>query len=130
MAREYLFPAVIVLLMIFALPAFAPSARAAQDSPESAGDSENAARPALDPLVGAWECSNGVFTYDYFFQANGTLIQQELTFGNTRNASWTRLSDQEISVAGGPLLTITMDGDRRMSVYDGRVGATWDCNRK
>lgn len=110
-----------LLIYLFCSALLVPAPASLADPP--AGTSQ-------DPLVGTRECNNGVFTYDFFFQSNGTLIQQEPTFGNIRNASWTRLSDQKISVAGGPLLAITMDGDSRMSVFDSRVGATWDCTRK
>jgi len=130
MARKYLFPAVIVLWMTFALPAFAPSVRADQNNPEGTAGVAETAKPAPDPLVGNWQCTNGVYNYAFFFRADGTLIQQEPTFGNTRNSSWTRLSEQEITLAGGTRLSVDMDGDDHMSVLDTRVGATWDCSRQ
>lgn len=129
MTHKFVIASVLVLLF------FAPlvSARSAQADPyeaagTAAGESEPAARQ--DPLVGNWECSNGVYNWAIFFQANGTLIQQEPTFGNTRNTSWTRLTDQEITLGGGQVLTVTMDGDSRMSVVDNKVGSTWDCSRR
>jgi hypothetical protein len=57
------------------------------------------------------------------------LIQQEPTFGNTRNTSWTRVSDQEVILGGGQVLTVTMDGDNEMSAVENKVGATWDCRK-
>jgi hypothetical protein len=130
MAQKSLFPAVLVLLLFSASPVSARSAQADPYEATGAAGGSSETKAPRDPLVGSWECSNGVYNYAIFFQANGTLIQQEPTFGNTRNTSWTRLSDQEITLGGGQVLTVTMDGESRMSVVDNKVGSTWDCRRK
>lgn len=126
MMLKTIFPAVLVLLVFDSSISGLAVQAGTNDSAVTVGGLSD----QTDLLVGSWECSNGVFTYGFHFQANGTLVQQEPTFGNPRTAAWNRLSEHEISVKGGPLLTITLDGDDRMSVFDPRVSATWDCTRK
>jgi hypothetical protein len=130
MIRKFLLPAVIVLLLVFVPLVFARSAQAEPSEATGATGGGSEPKVPLDPVVGNWGCSNGVYNWAIFFHANGTLIQQEPTFGNTRDTSWTRLSDQEITLGGGQVLSVTMDGNSRMSVLDTRVGSTWDCTRK
>jgi hypothetical protein len=130
MDKKFLSPVLLALLLFFAPLVFAPPAQAAPLDTDGVASDGGERKSAQDPLVGNWECSNGVFTWAIFFQANGTLIQQEPTFGNTRNTSWTRVSDQEVILGGGQVLTVTMDGDNGMSAVENKVGATWDCSRK
>jgi hypothetical protein len=130
MDKKFLSLVLLALLLFFAPLLFARPAQAGPLDAEQATDDSSERKSGQDPLVGSWECSNGVYTWAIFFQANGTLIQQEPTFGNTRNTSWTRLSDQEVILGGGQVLTVTMDGENEMSAVENKVGSAWDCRRK
>jgi hypothetical protein len=130
MDKKSPFPVLPALLLLFSPLVFAPAVQAGSLDAAQAASEIGERRGGQDPLVGNWECSNGVYTWAIFFQANGTLIQQEPTFGNTRNTSWTRVSDQEVILGGGQVLTVTMDGDDEMNAVENKVGATWDCSRK
>lgn len=133
MAKRCLPPAVILALLFFASPGLVwPADLDREDPDEQAREigERSETKAPQDPLVGTWQCSNGVFNYAIFFQADGIMIQQEPTFGKARNTLWTRLSEKEIALEGGTVLSIEMGGDDRMSVLDTRVGATWDCTRR
>ena len=89
----------------------------------SAGD-------AADPLVGIWECTNKVFTYEVSFFDNGLLLQQEPTFSNVRKSSWLRLGENQFVIDGGTIFNTDFRSNDELIVTNSNVPATWECSRK
>ncbi len=88
------------------------------------------AEAPADPIIGSWECTNDVFTYAIFFDGSGQVVQQEPTFGNARNTTWSRLNETEILVAGQVALGLDFYSDDSLTITDGRNKTSWECNRK
>jgi hypothetical protein len=82
-----------------------------------------------DPLVGTWECTNKVFTYNMTFFADGLLLQESTTLGPMREVSWTRLAADEILLSGGIKLRTSHSADDQMTAENLASRATWDCRK-
>jgi hypothetical protein len=82
-----------------------------------------------DPLVGTWECTNKVFTYNMTFFADGLLLQESTTLGPMREASWTRLATDEILITGGIKLRTSLSADDQMTAENLASRAKWDCRK-
>ena len=82
-----------------------------------------------DPLVGTWECTNKVFTYNMTFFADGLLLQESTTLGPMREVSWTRLSTDEILLTGGIKLRTSLSADDQMIAENLASRAKWDCRK-
>ena len=82
-----------------------------------------------DPLVGTWECTNKVFTYNMTFFADGLLLQESTTLGPMREASWTRLATDEILLTGGIKLRTSLSADDQMTAENLASRAKWDCRK-
>jgi len=68
-----------------------------------------------DPLVGVWQCTNNVFTYDMTFFADGLLLQESTTFGPMRELSWRRIAADEVLLTGGVKLRASLSGNDQMT---------------
>ena len=79
-----------------------------------------------DPLVGTWECTNKVFTYNITFFVDGLLLQESTTLGPMREVSWTRLSTDEILLTGGIKLRTSLSADDQMIAENLASRAKWD----
>jgi hypothetical protein len=103
-------------------------AQAAQTSPRrsAAGTLQ---KNLSDPLVGTWECTNKVFTYNMTFFADGLLLQESTTLGPMREISWTRLSADEILLSGGIKLRTNLSAGDQMSAENLANQAKWDCHK-
>jgi hypothetical protein len=82
-----------------------------------------------DPLVGTWECTNKVFTYNITFFVDGLLLQESTTLGPMREVSWTRLSTDEILLSGGIKLRTSLSADDQMIAENLASRAKWDCRK-
>lgn len=83
-----------------------------------------------DPLLGTWQCTNNVFTYNMTFLNNGQLLQETPTFGPMRELSWTRLSDFEILLTGGIKLLTRFRSSEEMTVDNQNNQAKWECRKQ
>jgi hypothetical protein len=82
-----------------------------------------------DPLVGTWECTNKVFTYNMTFFADRLLLQESTTLGPMREAFWTRLATDEILLTGGIKLRTSLSADDQMTAENLASRAKWDCRK-
>ncbi len=53
-----------------------------------------------DPLLGNWQCTNGIQTRNLTFLVSGQVVIEETPLGNISKATWTRLDADRISIAG------------------------------
>lgn len=90
--------------------------------------------------VGTWQCDNGVFIYKVIFEQGGRMIQQEPTFGKTKELRWSMIGPGEIMLSGsatrktdfnsqGNILQIDFDSQGNMQVRNPASGSNWDCAR-
>jgi hypothetical protein len=82
-----------------------------------------------DPLVGTWQCTNKVFTYNMTFFADGMLLQEGTSMGPTHKLSWKRLSASEILISGGTKVVTSMSGTDRMTAERQGAMTKWDCSK-
>lgn len=88
-----------------------------------------APRSLDDPLVGTWECTNKVFTYNMTFFADGLLLQESTTFGPMRELSWTRVSADEILFTGGVKMRASFSAADRFIAENLATRAKWECQK-
>lgn len=84
----------------------------------------------IDPLVGTWECSNNVFTYDISFYDDGLLIQEEPFFSKAKSSKWTRLNEKNIATDRGLTFSTSFRSNDRVTVTNRSNQEVWDCSRK
>ena len=82
-----------------------------------------------DPLVGVWQCTNNVFTYDMTFFADGLLLQESTTFGPMRELSWRRIAADEVLLTGGVKLRASLSGNDQMTAENLGNRAKWECHK-
>jgi hypothetical protein len=89
------------------------------------------AADAADPLVGTWECTNNVFTYEVSFFEDGLLLQEEPTFSNVKSSRWLRLGENKfiIKQQGATYNTYFRSNDE-LTVTNSNFPTTWECSRK
>ena len=56
------------------------------------------AADVADPLVGTWEGTNHVFTYEVSFSDDGLLLQEEPTFSKVKSSRWLRLGEDKFVI--------------------------------
>lgn len=93
------------------------------------GTAEALQQSLSDPLVGTWQCTNKVFTYNMTFFADGLLLQESTTLGPMREVSWTRLSADEILLGGGIKLRTSLSGEDQMTAENLASRAQWECRK-
>jgi hypothetical protein len=86
---------------------------------------------AVDPLVGTWECTNNIFTYEVSFFDDGLLLQEEPTFSNVKSNRWLRLGEDKfiIKQQGATYNTYFRSNDE-LTVTNSNFPTTWECSRK
>ena len=86
---------------------------------------------ATDPLVGIWECTNNVFTYEVSFFEDGLLLQEEPTFSKIKSSRWLRLCENKfiIKQQGATYNTYFRSNDE-LTVTNSNFPTTWECSRK
>ena len=82
-----------------------------------------------DPLIGVWQCTNQVFTYDMTFFADGLLLQESTTLGPMRELSWTRVGTDEILLTGGVKLRTSLSAADQMIAENLASRAKWACRK-
>ena len=89
------------------------------------------AAEVADPLVGIWECTNNVFTYEVSFFDDGLLLQEEPTFSKVKSGRWLRLGENKfiIKPQGATYNTYFRSNDE-LTVTDSSFPTTWECSRK
>jgi hypothetical protein len=85
--------------------------------------------PLDDPLVGVWQCTNNVFTYDMTFFADGLLLQESTTFGPMRELSWRRIAADEVLLSGGVKMRASLSGKDQMTAENLGNRAKWECRK-
>ncbi len=95
-----------------------------------ANDGTGRTEQPSDPLIGSWQCTNNVFNNRISFAKTGKVVQQEATFGNARNATWSRLNEREIAVAGNVVIQTDFDSADNLTLTIMRNNATWQCDRR
>jgi hypothetical protein len=88
------------------------------------------AADAADPLVGTWECTNDVFTYEVSFFDDGLLLQEEPTFNNVKSSRWLRLGENKLVIKPGTTYNISFRSDDELTVTNPNFPTTWECSRK
>jgi hypothetical protein len=88
------------------------------------------AADVADPLVGIWECTNKVFTYEVSFFDDGLLLQQEPTFSKVKKSSWLRLGENQFAIDGGTIFNTDFRSNDELTVTNSNVPASWVCSRK
>ena len=84
----------------------------------------------IDPLVGNWECSNNVFTYDISFYDNGLLVQEEPFFSSAKSSKWSRLNENNIATDRGLTFSTSFQSEDRVTVTNRSNQEVWECSRK
>jgi hypothetical protein len=87
-------------------------------------------RDLNDPLIGTWQCTNQVLTYDMTFFADGLLLQESTTFGPMRELAWTRISSDEIVLPGDVKVRTSLSGNDQMTAENLGNGAKWACRKR
>ena len=89
------------------------------------------AADAVDPLIGTWEFTNNVFTYEVSFFDDGLVLQEEPTFSNVKSNRWLRLGENKfiIKQQGATYNTYFRSNDE-LTVTNSNFPTTWECSRK
>jgi hypothetical protein len=89
------------------------------------------AADVADPLVGTWECTNNVFTYEVSFFGDGLLLQEEPTFSKVKSSRWLRLGENKFIIdQQGVTYNTYFRSNDELTVTNSRVPSTWECSRK
>jgi hypothetical protein len=89
-----------------------------------------AVRPAVDPLVGSWQCTNSIQTRKLTFLPSGQVVIEVTTLGNISKASWTRLEAVRISIAGSVQYEIHFDKPYVFELTEVNRRSTGTCRRQ
>ena len=106
------------------------------------------ARAGIDPaygseqnistaIIGTWECTNNVFTYELSLMQNGTVITKEMSSGRTMQGKWLRRGKDDIVISnsgysgGGAAKSFRLVdiSDDRMSLEEPNAQSIYDCDR-
>jgi hypothetical protein len=89
------------------------------------------AADADDPLVGTWEFTNNVFTYEVSFFDDGLVLQEEPTFSKVKSSRWLRLGEDKfiIKQQGATYNTYFRSNDE-LTVTNSNFPTSWECSRK
>lgn len=87
-------------------------------------------RNTIDPLVGNWECTDNVFTYDISFFENGRLVQEEPFFSKAKGGRWSRLSGDRFATDQGVTFSVDFRSDDELNVTNLTNNNLWNCSRK
>jgi hypothetical protein len=88
------------------------------------------ATDAADPLVGTWECTNNVFTYEVSFFDDGLLLQEEPTFSKVKSTRWLRLGENKFVIKPGATYNTYFRSNDELTVTNSNFPTTWECSRK
>lgn len=86
-------------------------------------------------VVGTWECTNNVFTYELSLMQNNTVITKEMSTGSTRQGKWTRRGKDDIVISnpgyrsGGSAQSFRVVdlSEDRMSLEEPNTQSIYDC---
>ena len=87
------------------------------------------AADAVDPLVGTWECTNNVFTYEVSFFDDGLLLQEEPTFSKVKSSRWLRLGENKFVIKPGATYNTYFRSNDELTVTNSNFPTTWECSR-
>lgn len=87
------------------------------------------------PLLGTWECTNNVFTYELSLMQNNTVIIKEMSSGSTSHIKWTRRGKDDIVISnpgyrsGGSAQSFRVIdlSEDRMSLEEPNTQSIYDC---
>lgn len=96
----------------------------AQGSPRASN------RDTIDPLIGSWECTDNVFTYDISFFEDGRLVQEEPFFSKAKSGRWSRLSGDRLATGQGLTFSIDFRSNDELAVTNLTNNNLWNCSRK
>jgi hypothetical protein len=88
------------------------------------------AADVADPLVGTWECTNNVFTYEVSFFEDGLLLQEEPTFSKVKSSRWLRLGEDKFVIKPGATYNTYFRSNDELTVTNSNFPTTWECSRK
>ena len=88
------------------------------------------AADVADPLVGTWECTNNVFTYEVSFFDDGLLLQEEPTFSKIKSTRWLRLGENKLAIKPGAIYNTYFRSNDELTVTNPNFPTTWECSRK
>ena len=88
------------------------------------------AADAVDPLVGTWECTNNVFTYEVSFFDDGLLLQEEPMFNKVKSSRWLRLGENKLAIKPGATYNMYFRSNDELTVTNPSFPTTWECSRK
>jgi hypothetical protein len=94
------------------------------------GGGNQAAKSAADPLLGAWQCTNGIQARNMTFLANGQVVIEEPTLGSINKATWTRLDVERISIAGSVQYEIRFNSTNEFELMEVNRRSTGTCIRQ
>lgn len=105
-----------------------------QDADGQAYDNEP---PQTDPLLGTWECTNNIFTYELSLMPDGVVITKEMSTGTTQQGKWLRRGDDDIVVtnpgyrSGGLAQSFGIRdlSENRMTIVEPNTQSTYDCSK-
>jgi hypothetical protein len=83
-----------------------------------------------DPLIGTWECTNNVFTYDISFYDDGLLIQEEPFFSKAKSSRWSRLRENQFVTEQGQTFVTSFRSENELTVTNLTNQSIWECSRK
>jgi hypothetical protein len=88
------------------------------------------AADVADPLVGTWECTNNVFTYEVSFFDDGLLLQEEPMFNKVKSSRWLRLGENKLVIKPGATYNTYFRSNDELTVTNPNFPTTWECSRK
>lgn len=65
---------------------------------ESRMNSGDSGQMSVDPIIGTWNCTNSLYTYEIIFDVDGNLVQQGNVLGNARTTTWSRAGNSQILI--------------------------------
>ena len=88
-------------------------------------------------IIGTWECTNNVFTYELSLMQNGMVITKEMSSGRTMQGKWLRRGKDDIVISnpgyrgGGAAKSFRLVdiSDNRMSLEEPNAQSIYDCDR-
>lgn len=96
---------------------------------ETSGSPEVSPRNNIDPLVGAWQCTNNMFNYEITFFEDGLLVQEEPVFSNTKRSQWRRLGENQFIVEQGLTFSTDFRSKDELILENRSSNSIWNCFR-
>lgn len=86
-------------------------------------------QPPSDDLIGKWDCTDGAYRTEIYFEQGGRMLQKEAFLGTTKNNRWTRVGTNKLSLPGGESFKLDFYSRNQLTVEDTNTRSIWTCDR-